>query len=41
MPSLMEKVWTEEEFMALPKDGHRYEVVKGELVGGQGYYTAI
>ncbi len=25
------KVWTDEEFMALP-DGHRYEIVNGELV---------
>jgi len=25
-------VWTDEEFMALPKDGHRYEIVNGELV---------
>jgi len=26
------KVWTDEAFMALPKDGHRYELVDGELV---------
>jgi len=26
------KVWTDEEFMALPKDGHRYEIVNGELI---------
>jgi len=26
------KVWTDEEFMALPDDGHRYEVVDGVLV---------
>lgn len=26
------KVWTDEEFMALSKDGHRYEVVNGELI---------
>ncbi|MEL6319237.1 MAG: Uma2 family endonuclease [Cyanobacteria bacterium J06626_14] len=26
------KVWSDEEFMALPKDGHRYEVVDGELI---------
>lgn len=26
------KVWSDEEFMALPRDGHRYEVVDGELV---------
>jgi Uma2 family endonuclease len=26
------KVWTDEEFMALPKDGHHYEIVNGELV---------
>ncbi|MFB2878285.1 hypothetical protein [Floridanema aerugineum] len=23
------KVWTDAEFMALPKDGHRYELVVG------------
>ncbi len=26
------KVWSDEEFMALPQDGHRYELVNGELV---------
>ncbi|MEO0987991.1 MAG: Uma2 family endonuclease [Cyanobacteria bacterium J06639_14] len=26
------KVWSDAEFMALPKDGHRYEVVDGELI---------
>jgi Uma2 family endonuclease len=26
------KVWTDEEFMALPNDGHRYEIVSGELI---------
>lgn len=26
------KVWTDEEFMALPKNGLRYEIVNGELV---------
>ncbi|OJJ25828.1 hypothetical protein BI308_09705 [Roseofilum reptotaenium AO1-A] len=26
------KVWTDEEFMALPKDGHCYEIVNGELI---------
>lgn len=26
------KVWTDEEFMALPQDGHCYEIVNGELV---------
>ncbi|MFM7448868.1 MAG: Uma2 family endonuclease [Leptolyngbyaceae cyanobacterium] len=26
------KVWTDAEFMALTKDGHRYELVNGELV---------
>jgi len=29
---LDKKVWTDEEFMALPKNGHRYEIVNGELV---------
>lgn len=26
------KVWTDEAFMALPDDGHRYEIVNGELM---------
>jgi Uma2 family endonuclease len=26
------KVWTDEEFLALPKDGHRYELVNGEIL---------
>ncbi len=26
------KVWTDEAFIALPDDGHRYEIVDGELV---------
>jgi Uma2 family endonuclease len=26
------KIWTDEAFMALPKDGHRYEIVDGELI---------
>jgi Uma2 family endonuclease len=26
------KIWTDEEFMALPDDGDRYEIVNGELV---------
>ncbi|WOB44549.1 Uma2 family endonuclease [Thermoleptolyngbya oregonensis NK1-22] len=26
------KVWTDEEFIALAKDGQRYEIVKGELI---------
>ena len=26
------KVWTDEAFMALPDDGHRYEIVNGELI---------
>ena len=26
------KIWTDDTFMALPKDGHRYELVDGELV---------
>ncbi|MFM9266594.1 Uma2 family endonuclease [Tychonema sp. BBK16] len=27
-----EKVWTDAEFMALSRDGHRYEIVNGELI---------
>jgi Uma2 family endonuclease len=30
--STEKKVWTDEEFMALSKDGHRYELLNGELV---------
>lgn len=26
------KTWTDAEFMALPRDGHRYELVNGEVV---------
>jgi Uma2 family endonuclease len=26
------KVWTDEEFIALSRDGHRYEIVNGELI---------
>lgn len=26
------KVWTDEAFMALPNDGHRYEIVNGKLI---------
>ncbi len=27
-----EKIWTDDELLALPKDGNKYEIVKGELV---------
>jgi Uma2 family endonuclease len=30
--ALEKKIWTDEEFMALPKDGNRYELVNGELI---------
>lgn len=30
--STEKKVWTDEEFMALSKDGHRYELVNGEVL---------
>ncbi|NJP09906.1 MAG: Uma2 family endonuclease [Leptolyngbyaceae cyanobacterium RU_5_1] len=30
--STEKKVWTDDEFMALSNDGHRYELVDGELV---------
>jgi Uma2 family endonuclease len=30
--SVDKKIWTDEEFMALPKDGHRYELVNETLV---------
>ena len=32
MISTEQKVWADEAFMALPRDGHRYELVNGELV---------
>lgn len=40
------KVWTDAEFMALPRDGHRYELVNGELIdmgnsGAKHGYVAI
>jgi Uma2 family endonuclease len=40
------KVWTDEAFMALPDDGHRYEIVNGELIdmgnsGAKHGYIAI
>ena len=41
------KIWTDEEFMALPDDGNRYEVVNGELVtvgsagAKHGYYVSL
>lgn len=30
--STQKKVWTDAKFMALPKDGHRYELVNAELL---------
>ncbi|MEG3896042.1 MULTISPECIES: Uma2 family endonuclease [unclassified Microcoleus] len=41
-----EKVWTDAEFMALNRDGHRYEIVNGELIdmgnsGAKHGYIAI
>lgn len=30
--SVEKKIWTDEEFMALPKDGHRYQLVNEALV---------
>jgi Uma2 family endonuclease len=40
------KIWTDAEFMALPKDGHRYELVNGELIdmgnsGAKHGYVAV
>jgi len=41
------KIWTDEEFMALPDDGNRYEVVNGELIAvgsasaRHGYYVSL
>ncbi len=45
-PEVTQKTWTDEEFMALPDDGNRYELVNGELVvtgaagARHGYYVA-
>jgi Uma2 family endonuclease len=41
------KIWTDEEFMALSRDGHRYEIVNGELIdmgnsgAKHGYITVV
>ncbi len=46
-PEVTQETWTDEEFMALPDDGNRYEVVNGELVvtgaagARHGYYVAL
>lgn len=46
-PAASRKIWTDEEFMALPEDGNRYEVVNGELVtvgsagAKHGYYVSL
>ncbi len=45
--ALAKKEWTDEEFMNLPDDGNRYELVDGELIvmgaagGKHGYYVAL
>jgi Uma2 family endonuclease len=31
-PATTRKVWTDEELEALPKDGHKYELLEGELI---------
>lgn len=31
-PAIAPKTWTDESFMALPDDGHHYEIVNGELI---------
>ena len=31
-PAIASKTWTDEAFMALPDDGHHYEIVNGELI---------
>jgi Uma2 family endonuclease len=31
-PAIAAKTWTDEAFMALPDDGHHYEIVNGELI---------
>ncbi|MDB9439308.1 hypothetical protein BMF77_02128 [Dolichospermum sp. UHCC 0315A] len=32
LEKIKDKVWTDEEFMALADDGNRYEIVDGELI---------
>jgi Uma2 family endonuclease len=32
LPAIATKTWTDEEFMALPDDGHHYEIINGELI---------
>jgi Uma2 family endonuclease len=27
-----EQIWSDEAFLTLPRDGHRYEIINGELV---------
>ncbi|HSF76928.1 MAG TPA: Uma2 family endonuclease [Microcoleus sp.] len=41
-----QKIWTDAEFMALNRDGHRYEIVNGELIdmgnsGAKHSYVAV
>lgn len=31
-PAITSKTWTDEAFIALPDDGHHYEIVNGELI---------
>ncbi|MEB3121669.1 MAG: Uma2 family endonuclease [Snowella sp.] len=31
-PAIAAKAWTDEAFMALPDDGHHYEIINGELI---------
>jgi Uma2 family endonuclease len=31
-PAIAAKTWTDEAFMALPDDGHHYEIINGELI---------
>ena len=31
-PAIASKTWTDEAFMALPDDGHHYEIINGELI---------
>lgn len=46
-PALAKKQWTDEEFMNLPDDENRYELVDGELIvmsgagGRHGYYVSL
>jgi len=40
-PPITSKAWTDQELMALPDDGNKYELVNGELVMGNQKFNPI